>query len=225
MFSILEFLVDCPQCRDGRSFHELRFLAGNNFFLILMLCDLEEINESSCWGKISRYTLSKHCLSCSGWCSYNLKLPKVFKLVYNYIIVSSPQTELGHYENNRFVYQIHRSPMCDYMINFVHKLKQLPEKYMMNSVLENFTILQVCTLLYVLLMVYDHSVIFLLSGFTNLQTNCPFWKPKLKTRYPLISHLFLCASCVWPPTLGSLSNDDGYIIGFTCRGFVVVVIE
>jgi len=29
------------------------------------------------------------------------------------------------------------------MINFIHKLKDLPEKYMMNSVLENFTILQV----------------------------------------------------------------------------------
>lgn len=58
-------------------------------------------------------------------------------------VVEKVETEFGHYENSRFVYRIHRSPMCEYMINFVHKLKQLPEKYMMNSVLENFTILQV----------------------------------------------------------------------------------
>lgn len=53
------------------------------------------------------------------------------------------QTEYPRFENGRFVYRIHRSPMCEYMINFIHKLKHLPEKYMMNSVLENFTILQV----------------------------------------------------------------------------------
>ena len=29
------------------------------------------------------------------------------------------------------------------MISFIHKLQRLPEKYMMNSVLENFTVLQV----------------------------------------------------------------------------------
>lgn len=46
-------------------------------------------------------------------------------------------------EGGKCVYRIHRSPMCEYMINFIHKLKHLPEKYMMNSVLENFTILQV----------------------------------------------------------------------------------
>lgn len=55
----------------------------------------------------------------------------------------APQTEYARLENGRFVYRIHRSPMCEYMINFIHKLKHLPEKYMMNSVLENFTILQV----------------------------------------------------------------------------------
>ena len=44
------------------------------------------------------------------------------------------------------MFRIHRSPMCEYMINFIHKLKHLPEKYMMNSVLENFTILLVISL-------------------------------------------------------------------------------
>lgn len=53
------------------------------------------------------------------------------------------QTEYAHYENGHYSYRIHRSPLCEYMINFIHKLKHLPEKYMMNSVLENFTILQV----------------------------------------------------------------------------------
>ena len=36
-----------------------------------------------------------------------------------------------------------RVRLCDYMVNFVHKLRNLPESYMMNSVLENFTVLQV----------------------------------------------------------------------------------
>jgi len=48
-------------------------------------------------------------------------------------------------EGGRFVYKLDRSPMCEYMVNFIRKLKNLPEKYMMNSVLENFTILQVIT--------------------------------------------------------------------------------
>lgn len=58
-------------------------------------------------------------------------------------VVEKVETEYPRFENGRFVYRIHRSPMCEYMINFIHKLKHLPEKYMMNSVLENFTILQV----------------------------------------------------------------------------------
>lgn len=64
------------------------------------------------------------------------------------------QTEYARFENGRFVYRISRSPMCEYMINFIHKLKHLPEKYMMNSVLENFTILlvrlSVCCTVYVM---------------------------------------------------------------------------
>uniref|UniRef100_A0A0P6HAC7 Transcriptional enhancer factor TEF-1 n=1 Tax=Daphnia magna TaxID=35525 RepID=A0A0P6HAC7_9CRUS len=60
-------------------------------------------------------------------------------------VVEKVETEYARFENGRFVYRIHRSPMCEYMINFIHKLKHLPEKYMMNSVLENFTILQVVT--------------------------------------------------------------------------------
>lgn len=52
-------------------------------------------------------------------------------------------------EGGKYMFRIHRSPMCEYMINFIHKLKHLPEKYMMNSVLENFTILQVHMCLYV----------------------------------------------------------------------------
>jgi len=65
------------------------------------------------------------------------------------VVVLSVQTEYSHVENGRYVYRIHRSPMCEYMINFIFKLKQLPEKYMMNSVLENFTVLQVVSDVYV----------------------------------------------------------------------------
>ncbi|XP_061075075.1 transcriptional enhancer factor TEF-5-like isoform X9 [Conger conger] len=60
-------------------------------------------------------------------------------------VVEKVETEYARSEGGRCVYRIHRSPMCEYMINFIHKLKHLPEKYMMNSVLENFTILQVVT--------------------------------------------------------------------------------
>jgi len=60
-------------------------------------------------------------------------------------VVEKVETEGPRFEGGRYLYKIHRSPMCEYMINFILKLKHLPEKYMMNSVLENFTILQVIT--------------------------------------------------------------------------------
>uniref|UniRef100_A0A3Q1GJW6 TEA domain family member 3 b n=1 Tax=Acanthochromis polyacanthus TaxID=80966 RepID=A0A3Q1GJW6_9TELE len=68
-----------------------------------------------------------------------------FFLVKFWVVVQLVPTEYARMEGGKCVYRIHRSPMCEYMINFIHKLKHLPEKYMMNSVLENFTILQVVT--------------------------------------------------------------------------------
>ncbi|XP_054709279.1 transcriptional enhancer factor TEF-1-like [Uloborus diversus] len=60
-------------------------------------------------------------------------------------VVEKVETEYPRFENGKFVFRIHRSPMCEYLINFIHKLKHLPESYMCNSVLENFTIYQVIT--------------------------------------------------------------------------------
>lgn len=59
--------------------------------------------------------------------------------------VEKVEHEYSKFENGRFVYRITRSPMCEYMNNFIHKLKKLPERRMMNSVLDNFTILQLVT--------------------------------------------------------------------------------
>ena len=67
-------------------------------------------------------------------------------------VVEKLETEFAKPDpSGRFIYKIQRSPMCEYMINFIHKLKHLPEKYMMNSVLENFTILQVSSILKILI--------------------------------------------------------------------------
>ena len=58
-------------------------------------------------------------------------------------VVEKLETEFAKNENGRCVYRMHRSQMCEYMVSFINRLRHLPEKYMMNSVLENFTILQV----------------------------------------------------------------------------------
>lgn len=37
---------------------------------------------------------------------------------------------------DQFVYRFDRSPLCDYMVQFIQKLRSLPNTYLMNSVLE-----------------------------------------------------------------------------------------
>ncbi|CAG0880193.1 unnamed protein product [Cyprideis torosa] len=110
----------------------------NAFFLVKFWGDLNytlEDESSAFYGVTSIYESPENMtITCSTKvCSFGKQ------------VVEKLETEYSRFENGRFVYRIHRSPMCDYMINFIHKLKHLPEKYMMNSVLENFTILQVVT--------------------------------------------------------------------------------
>ncbi|CAH8610482.1 unnamed protein product [Heterobilharzia americana] len=58
-------------------------------------------------------------------------------------VLEKIEDEQPRAENGRFVYRFLRSPMCDYMKKFIGKLLQLPQRELMNSVLENFTILHV----------------------------------------------------------------------------------
>lgn len=108
----------------------------NAFFLVKFWADLNtsiQDETGAFYGVTSSYESNDNMtITCSTKvCSFGKQ------------VVEKVETEYARYENGRFVYRIHRSPMCEYMINFIHKLKHLPEKYMMNSVLENFTILQV----------------------------------------------------------------------------------
>ncbi|CAL8363033.1 unnamed protein product [Gadus morhua 'NCC'] len=110
----------------------------NSFFLIKFWADLNcniQEDTGAFYGVSSQYESSENMtITCSTKvCSFGKQ------------VVEKVETEYARFENGRFVYRISRSPMCEYMINFIHKLKHLPEKYMMNSVLENFTILLVVT--------------------------------------------------------------------------------
>ncbi|CAO2606726.1 Transcriptional enhancer factor TEF-3 [Lemmus lemmus] len=110
----------------------------SHFFLFLWQADLNtniDDEGSAFYGVSSQYeSLDNMIITCSTKvCSFGKQ------------VVEKVETEYARYENGHYLYRIHRSPLCEYMINFIHKLKHLPEKYMMNSVLENFTILQVVT--------------------------------------------------------------------------------
>ncbi|XP_060912740.1 transcriptional enhancer factor TEF-5 isoform X1 [Labrus bergylta] len=108
----------------------------NAFFLVKFWADLSsDIEEGSgvFYGVSSQYSGSENITI-----SVSTKVCSFGKQV-----VEKVETEYAHLEGGKYMFRIHRSPMCEYMINFIHKLKHLPENYMMNSVLENFTILQV----------------------------------------------------------------------------------
>ncbi|KAM3871721.1 transcriptional enhancer factor TEF-5-like [Diretmus argenteus] len=108
----------------------------NAFFLVKFWADLSgDVEEASgaFYGVSSQYSGTENITI-----SVSTKVCSFGKQV-----VEKVETEYARMEGGKCVFRIHRSPMCEYMINFIHKLKHLPEKYMMNSVLENFTILQV----------------------------------------------------------------------------------
>ncbi|CAB0005801.1 unnamed protein product [Nesidiocoris tenuis] len=110
----------------------------SSFFLVKFWADLNiniQDESGAFYGVTSQYESNENMtISCSTKvCSFGKQ------------VVEKVETEYARFENGRFIYRIHRSPMCEYMINFIHKLKHLPEKYNKNSVLENFTILQVVT--------------------------------------------------------------------------------
>ncbi|XP_061085230.1 transcriptional enhancer factor TEF-3-like isoform X1 [Conger conger] len=105
------------------------------FFLVKFWADLGTSLQdvgSEFYGMSSLYESSESMTitSCTRVCSFSKQ------------VVEKVETDCGRLENGRYVYRFQRSPLCEYMINFIHKLQHLPEKYMMNSVLENFTILQ-----------------------------------------------------------------------------------
>lgn len=120
----------------------------DSFFLIKFWADINvDINNdiiNSDDQQNSYYGFSSHFetiqpyrnLSCSTKaCSYGLQIVEKVDKVYATYNSSS----------GRYSYLIDRSPMCEFMIQFIRKLKHLPRIAQMNSVLENFTVLQVIT--------------------------------------------------------------------------------
>eukprot|EP00731_Ephydatia_muelleri_P029742 Em0021g265a len=110
----------------------------DRFFLIKFWADINTTlldDTTAFYGVTSQYESSENMtISCSTKvCSFGKQ------------VVEKVETEYSRFDSGRFIYRINRSTMCDYMVSFILRLKHLPEKYMMNSVLENFTILQVVT--------------------------------------------------------------------------------
>lgn len=119
--------------------------AADSFFLIKFWADLNndyeffiDDNQNSFFGFSSHFETKQYyeSITCSiKACSYGLQVVEKVEKIYGQY---NPAT-------NHYSYSISRSPMCEFMIQFIKKLRQLPRASQMNSVLENFTVLQVIT--------------------------------------------------------------------------------
>lgn len=125
-------------------------------------------------------------------------------------VVEKVETEYARFENGRFVYRIHRSPMCEYMINFIHKLKHLPEKYMMNSVLENFTILQVKNIRFRFIFTCFVLTSFVCCGFACASLPTRWWR--IGTRKRRCSAWPTFSKCPRRSTAPSTTSTDWWKI-------------
>nr|CAD7418546.1 unnamed protein product [Timema poppensis] len=93
----------------------------NAFFLVKFWADLNtniQDEAGAFYGVTSQYESNENMtITCSTKvCSFGKQ------------VVEKVETEYARFENGRFVYRIHRSPMCEYMINFIHKLETLARK-------------------------------------------------------------------------------------------------
>lgn len=114
------------------------------FFLVKFWADLNNDFEYNIEDQNSYFGFSSHFetiepyrdITCSTKaCSYGLQVVEKVEKIYGAFNSS----------NGRYGFDINRSPMCEFMIQFIKKLRQLPRASQMNSVLENFTVLQVVT--------------------------------------------------------------------------------
>jgi len=114
------------------------------FFLVKFWADLNNDYEYNIEDQNSYFGFSSHfetvdpykSITCSTKaCSYGLQVVEKVEKIYGTF----------NSTNGRYSYNIGRSPMCEFMIQFIRKLRQLPRASQMNSVLENFTVLQVIT--------------------------------------------------------------------------------
>lgn len=115
------------------------------FFLVKFWADLNNNydynieDQNSCFGFSSHFeTIQPYeYITCSTKaCSYGMKVVEKVEKIYGKFNNS----------NGRYSYNVNKSPMCDFMIHFIKKLRQLQQEEHMNSVLENFTVLQVVTI-------------------------------------------------------------------------------